>query len=380
MKLGGTATANVVNIVVLQAEDRQFGLVVDGISDTQEIVVKPLGKQLKGLNCYAGATIMGDGRVALILDVLGIAQLSGVVQESREKSSAEVRHRSYNGSEHQTFLLFRAGSFTRLAVPLSLVARLEEISLSKIEHAGGKRVVQYRGHILQLASLAPILDPGAPDSAGLQDPAQVVVFNNGERSIGILVDQILDIVEDQVTARQSATRNGLLGSAVIGKHVTDLLDLHAVIQSADESWFAGSDPQRAKATTVMVAERSPFVRGLVRNSLEMAGYRVVETDSAPKALRELERRKIDIVLAGLDLPLEGGRTLLEEMRQSPALSSIPALALTDNPEQTQTYREHPQGFSDCQMKFDRDGMLHSLAKLAGALETPPVLVPAGEKD
>ena len=170
LQLGGPLETNVVNIVVLQAEDRQFGLVVDGISDTQEIVVKPLGKQLKGLNCYAGATIMGDGRVALILDVSGIAQLSGVVQESREKTTAEAQRREYAGSEHQAFLLFRAGSFARLAVPLSLVARLEEISLSKIEHAGGKRVVQYRGRILPLASLAPILDSGSADTAGLQDP------------------------------------------------------------------------------------------------------------------------------------------------------------------------------------------------------------------
>ena len=110
LQLGGPLETNVVNIVVLQAEDRQFGLVVDGISDTQEIVVKPLGKQLKGLNCYAGATIMGDGRVALILDVSGIAQLSGVVQESREKTTAEAQRREYAGSERQTFLLFRAGS------------------------------------------------------------------------------------------------------------------------------------------------------------------------------------------------------------------------------------------------------------------------------
>jgi two-component system chemotaxis sensor kinase CheA len=379
LKLGNTLESNVVNIVVLQAEDRQFGLVVDGISDTQEIVVKPLGKQLKSLNCYAGATIMGDGRVALILDVSGIAQLSGVVQESREKSTAEAHSREYAGSEHQAFLLFRAGSFARLAVPLSLVARLEEISLSKIEHAGGKRVVQYRGRILPLASLAPILDPGAADTAGLQDPAQVVVFSKGERSIGILVDQILDIVEDQVTVRQAAARKGLIGSAVIGKKVTDLLDLHTVIQAADDGWFSGQDAQRANGATIMIAEVSPFVRGLVRNSLEMAGYRVVETADTAAALRELERRKIDVVLAGLDLPSVGGHTLLEEMRRQPTLARVPAMALIDSTEQAVAYREHPQGFSDCQMKFDRDAMLVSLARLAGALGTPEALVPAGEK-
>ena len=240
-------------------------------------------------------------------------------------------------------------------------------------------MVQYRGRILPLASLAPILDPGAADTAGLQDPAQVVVFNNGERSMGVLVDQILDIVEDQVTVRQAATRPGLLGSAVVGKKVTDLLDLHAVIQAADDGWFGGRDAQRASGATVMIAEASPFVRGLVRSSLEMAGYRVVEAADTQTALRELERRKIDVVLAGLDLLPDGDHSLLEEMRRLPGLAHVPALALSDSAEQAQAYREHPRGFSDCQMRFDRDAMLSSLAKLAGALGTPETVAPAGEK-
>ncbi len=379
LKTDSPAESEVVNIVVLQAEDRQFGLVVDGISDTQEIVVKPLGKQLKGLNCYAGATIMGDGRVALILDVAGIAQLSGVVQESRDKSTAEIRRSENSASDRQTFLLFRAAPFARVAVPLSLVARLEEIALSKIEHAGGKQVVQYRGRILQLASLAPILDPGVEDTASLNDPAQVVVFNNGDRSIGILVDQILDIVEDQVTARQPSTRRGLLGSAVIGKKVTDLLDLHTIIQSVDDGWFSIQDRQRTAAATIMIAEPSSFVRGLVRSSLEMAGYRVVETADTQAALRELEGGKIDVVLAGLDLPADAGHSLLEEMRRLPGLAQIPALALIDSAEQGQAQREHPQGFFDYQMKFDREAMLRSLGRLAGAVGTPEAVAPTGEK-
>jgi len=379
LQLGGGGESNVINIVVLQAEDRQFGLVVDGISDTQEIVVKPLGKQLKGLSCYAGATIMGDGHVALILDVSGIAQLSGVVQESRDKAASENQRRDYTDNERQTFLLFRAGSFARLAVPLSLVARLEEIALSKIEHAGGQRVVQYRGRILPLTSLAAIMDPAAADTAGLQDPAQVVVFNNGDRSMGILVDQILDIVEDHVTVRQAAARRGLLGSAVIGKKVTDLLDLHAVIQAADEDWFSGQDAQRSKRATIMVAEASPFARALVRNSLEMAGYRVVETADTQTALRELERCKIDVVLAGVDLPADAGHNLMDEMRRSPALARVPTLALVDNAGQAQGERAHSLGFSDYQVKFDRDAMLRSLAKLADALGTAESPAPAGEK-
>ena len=213
----GRRAEAVVSIVVLQAEDRQFGLVVDGINDTQEIVVKPLGKQLKGLSVYAGATIMGDGAVALILDVLGIGQRSGVLAESREQARAAAEQKTQSGTEQQRLLLFRAGSFERLAVPLSLVARLEEFPQSAIEHAGGGQVVQYRNRILPLVPLRSVLEPGASGPDQTTDPVQVVVFNDGERSLGMVVDQILDVAEEAVTVRQKSSRKGLLGSAVVGK-------------------------------------------------------------------------------------------------------------------------------------------------------------------
>ena len=173
LALKSAANAEAVSMVVLQAEDRQFGLIVDGINDTQEIVVKPLGKQLKGIPVYAGATIMGDGKVALILDVLGIGQSAGVLSESREQARANVEQKLQAGIEQQRLLLFRAGSFDRLAVPLSLVARLEEFPRSVIEHAGGCQVVQYRNRILPLVPLRAVLEREPDQNLGA-DPVQVI--------------------------------------------------------------------------------------------------------------------------------------------------------------------------------------------------------------
>ncbi len=203
------AASSVVNIVVLQAEDHQFGLVVDGVRDTQEIVVKPLGKQLKGLSVYAGASIMGDGRVALILDVLGIGGKAGVMVERRETAAAAPQASTQAEGTLQRLLLFRAGSFARLAVPLSLVARLEEFSGSIVEQAGGRSAVQYRGGILKLTSLAAILDPGAPESAPSQETIQVIVFADGARTLGVVVDEVLDIVEESISIRQPSSHPGL---------------------------------------------------------------------------------------------------------------------------------------------------------------------------
>jgi two-component system, chemotaxis family, sensor kinase CheA len=368
--------AEAVSIVVLQAEDRQFGLVVDGINDTQEIVVKPLGKQLKGLTEYAGATIMGDGRVALILDVLGIGLRSGVLAESREQARATAEKNAHAGVEQQRLLLFRAGSFERLAVPLSLVARLEEFPLSSIESAGGCQVVQYRNRILPLVPLREILESDLPDRKEAADPVQVIVFNDGDRSVGMVVDQILDVVEETVTARQKSTRKGLLGSAVVNRRVTDLLDLNEVIHAASESWFHGAGGSGV-GKTVLVAESSPFSRGLLSSGLEMAGFRVQQAANLDEAKRKMEQEPTDVVVAAMDLPPGGGTALLAAMHARPEWERIPLLGLAESAGQIQSSAVRTAGFRDCQVKFDGNAILASVARLASAQvspETEPISV------
>ncbi len=217
------------NIVVLQADDRQFGLVVDEINDTEEIVVKPLGKQLKGLACFAGATIMGDGQVALILDVLGIAQMAGVVTEVHEQANAvSDAAEAASRSARQSWLLFRSGKDSRLALPLSAVARLEEFPLTKVEHSGNGEVVQYRGEIMPLVRISRLLHEKAVDG----DPLQVVVFNGNGRSLGLVVDRIEDITDEAIQVRDDQRKGFTLGSAVIQQKVTDIVDLQQVVANA----------------------------------------------------------------------------------------------------------------------------------------------------
>ncbi len=224
-----------VNIVVLQADDRQFGLVVHRICDTEEIVVKPLGKLLKGLTSFAGATIMGDGRVALILDVMGLAQRSRVVNQSRDRSAKGSSTATEAATTHKRrLLLFRVGNDLRMAAPLEDAARLEEFAADQVEVSGSTRVVQYRGDILPLVSLAELF--GRPVEGAMQDatvagcpPAQAVVVRSGDKSYGLVVDRILDIVEQELTVQRKVSRQGLLGTAVISGKVTDLIDVNSVI-------------------------------------------------------------------------------------------------------------------------------------------------------
>jgi two-component system chemotaxis sensor kinase CheA len=234
-----------VNIVVLRADERQFGLVVDEINDTEEIVVKPLRKQLKTVKAFAGSSIMGDGKVALILDVLGLAQRAGVVTETRNRALTEkVTESPSTDGEKQTFLLFAGPGDCRMAIPLSTLARLEEFPVAQVEMSGSQWVTQYRGQILPLIRLNVVLQeqekdqrnklramqaPPPPASA----PIQVLVLNYDGRSFGLVVERILDIVEDRADVKSAATRASVLYSLVIGDRVTELLDIPAILRRAD---------------------------------------------------------------------------------------------------------------------------------------------------
>jgi len=231
---GSAAGSDAVNIVVLQADGRQFGLVVDEVNDTEEIVVKPLGKQLKSLSFFAGATIMGDGRVALILDMIGLAQHAHIVSEGRENAMLEEKSGTTTNAEaRQTLLLFNNGGDSQLAIPLSAVDRLEEISRDRIETTGNQEVVQYRGQIMPLIRVADYLPRGQFADPDPDAPLQVVVYSESGRSVGLVVGAINDIVEETLSVRtESAAGHGLLGSAVIQERVTDLIDVPSIVRTA----------------------------------------------------------------------------------------------------------------------------------------------------
>ncbi len=230
-----------VHVAVLQAGERPFGLVVEAVHDTEEIVVKPLSKHLKGIPLFAGATIMGDGKVSLILDILGLAQRAGVVSEVRGRKAATAPVPASAGRPEHLLVLFRLGDGRRMAVPLSTVARLEEFSAGAVENTANGEVVQYGDRILPLVRLDRIF-PGAADETP-PDSLQVLVFSAHGRSIGLVVRRILDVIETTADVQHGTRRDGVLGSLVVQQRVTDLLDVQAVFRAADPT-FPSSPPWR----------------------------------------------------------------------------------------------------------------------------------------
>ena len=231
-----TATGNdnlddSVNIVVLQAEDHQFGLVVDAISDTQEIVVKPLGKQLNSVITYAGATIMGDGTVALILDVVGIAQQGGILTEHTEAAMGDDMNDSKRDSaDLSSMLIADRGDGIRVAMDLEAVARLEEFTTDEIEQTDSGRVVQYRGGIMPLVSMVPEIASSADDANQVEDSrVQVVVFANNGQNIGVVVGEIIDVVQHPIDHEENRDSNSDPKLLVVQNRVTKVVDLERVV-------------------------------------------------------------------------------------------------------------------------------------------------------
>ncbi len=238
----GQVSPDSVSIVVLEADGRQFGLVVDEINDTEEIVVKPLGQHLKTISVYAGATIMGDGKVALILDVVGLAQCASILAEGREHApGGDAQVATESEAEKQNLVLFTGRAGARMAVPLNLLARLENIPGDEVERSGNQWVTQYRGQILPLIRVTHALEerrhlgPGddvllLPTTAALQ----VLVLENEGHSFGLVVNEILDIVESRLEPQSPATRAGVLYSSVIAERVTELLDVSALLRAGEQ--------------------------------------------------------------------------------------------------------------------------------------------------
>jgi two-component system chemotaxis sensor kinase CheA len=358
----------VISIVVLHAGGRQLGLVVDQIHDTQEIVVKPLARQLKGLACYVGATIMGDGLPALILDVAGLARLANLNRQQGKTTPDGERSSPAVTMPTQMLLLFRAGSFARVAVPLSLVARLEEVPATEVDRAGGQAVLHYRGSILSLVSLASVLDPGCGHDTFVAETLQVIVFSDGLRRVGVVVDEIVDIVDEAITVRRGSSTPGLLGSGVVGGKITDLLDLHAVVAATGENWLDRVGPNRDDCKILLMDSCRP-TREMISEYLSASGYSVVCCSGVTDALPKLRQGSFDLVITAVGSVGGEGFDLLKALRRDHQFEGVPILGLVEQGDQL-TYRT-PDGlaFDARLVRSQRGDLLACVANLVRQEQT-----------
>jgi two-component system chemotaxis sensor kinase CheA len=330
------------SILVTSLGAFSFGIIVDRVFDTEEIVVKPAASILRAIPYYSGATILGDGAVIMILDPKGIAARIGASDVEQTESHAPEAAR---GIETTQLLIVRCGAQAPKATPLQLVSRIEDIRLSSVEYANGKPVLQYRGALMPLVSLSG-------DGFGADDTSKpVIVFDNGERVLGLVADEIVDIVEAPLVQEFRADRPGVLGSLVIADAVTDVIDISHYWRLA----AADAEPKRpaiVQPKRALIVDPSPFQRNLIAPLLTMAGFRVSMTESAAQAAALAESEgAFDVIFTDAGV---GERRALQAL-------NAPVIGLYDDAFKVR--QSEAEGFARLACRFDRDEVLSTLASL-----------------
>lgn len=343
-------------IVVTQVGSQTFGIVVDAVFHTEEIVVKPMSTRLRHIEMFSGNTILGDGAVIMIIDPNGIArQLGASASSQREIADDDAAMRSVAAEQPTSLLVFRAGSAQPRAVPLGLVTRLEEIAIDKIEMSDGRYMVQYREQLMPLVRM----DGVTIRSTGTQP---ILVFADDGRSMGLVVDEIVDIVEERLHIEVASSKDGILGSAVIKGLATEVVDIGHFLPMAFADWFSRKDMRpSSNAQSILLVDDSAFFRNMLSPVLKAAGYRVRTATNAREGLVALRSgQEFDAIVTDIEMPDMNGFEFAETIRADHRLDGTPIIALSSMISPAAIARGRLAGFHDYVAKFDRPGLIAAL--------------------
>ena len=367
LKLGEKkdALADELFIVVAQVGTYTFGIIVDRVFDTEEIVVKPVTPILRDIAFYSGNTILGDGSVIMILDPNGIASTTGDVATAEVKGSDAGVQAQEQQEAKTSMLVFRTGGDELKTVPLGLVARLEDIDMSLVESAHGQFLVQYRGRLMPLI-------PFDPSHEWKREGRQsIVVFTDRERSMGLAVDEIVDTVEEILDIELSSDMPGLIGSAVIDGKATDVIDAGYYLTQGYSDWFGSVETGGGERNTpkrVLLVDDSPFFRELLQPLLSVAGYEVTMAETADEALGLRDSgHKFDAIVSDIEMPGMDGFEFAEAVRGDPRWQKVPMVALSSHATEQDLERGRLAGFGGYVAKSDREALISTLTQTIGSM-------------
>ncbi|MFZ5952559.1 MAG: chemotaxis protein CheW [Candidatus Rifleibacteriota bacterium] len=355
------------NIVVISTGTFQYGMIVDQFFNTEEIVVKPLGRHLKSLQEYAGATIMGDGKVALIIDAAGLAAKAAMRHVAGTDRAAMIAAETAREKlcDALSFLTFHNRPDELCCVPMGLVQRIERIGRNQVEFSAGRRTMQYRGNSLPLVTLSDAADvkPISEDQS-----LAVIVSSLGNREVGLLVAMPVDVIEAGLNIDQTTHRNkGIAGSAIFHDRVMLVVDLVEIVQTVFNDWNLedGADRQtQAEGRFILLAEDSDFFRSQVKRFIESEGFQVIEAadgQTAWELLCKMENR-IEAVVTDIEMPRLNGLGLARNIRADKRFAEMPVIGLTSLAGEEDIEQGKAAGITDYQIKLDRDQLLESLRR------------------
>jgi two-component system chemotaxis sensor kinase CheA len=344
-------------VVVTQVGSQIFGIVVDSVFHTEEIVIKAMSSKLSHIAAFSGTTILGDGSVIMIIDPKGIAQALGrAVQSARDDDPDRNDREEAWADDVVSLLVFRAGSHQPKAVPLSLVTRLEEIDCRKIEISDGRHLVQYRNQLM------PLLRIDTQSNLKQEGAQPILVFSDRGRSMGLVVDEIVDIVEDRLNIEVASEQPGVLGYAVVKGNATEIIDIGFFLPQAFADWFRRRELSTEQLQRrVLLVDDSAFFRDMLAPLIKAAGCQVVAVGSAADALKALKSEKrFDLVVTDIEMPEMDGFALAEALRAMPSTAHLPVIAITAMVSADAVERGREVGFHDFVAKFDRTGLIAAI--------------------
>jgi two-component system chemotaxis sensor kinase CheA len=358
--------AEPVRILVTRYGASCFGLVVDSFENIEEVVVKPLPRYLKKIKCYSGASIMGNGTVALILDAAGIAEKANLHQlEAMKAESAFEAGEKAEKAETQTLLLFDNNTEERFALPLELITRIERVPSSQIEHIKDRQYLQYQGEKLRLLFLEDYL-PITPPQRAEEDTVGVIIPKLVQNPMGIVINRVIDTVQEAVELdTETITAPGLFGSAVLDGKITLFPDMYRLFEMAEPELYARTEHKKdpGSVKNILLVDDVAFFRMVETDYLSSAGYCVFQADSGETALRILESERIDAVVLDIVMPGMDGWQVIERIRADTRFADLPVMAVTSLGDEEHAEKGARSGFSAWETKLNKERMLDKLEKM-----------------
>jgi len=360
------------NIAVVASGDFHYGIIVDSLLDSEEIVVKPLGSHLKRCKEYAGATILGDGHVALILDIVGIKNCAHLhttnAMIERQKVRAAEQRTNASG-DMQSLLIVENGVREQFAIPLGLVERIEKIKAETIEKVGGKLAITYRNTTLPLLSIEQVAKVSPRKDS---DIVNIIVFKAGGQEVGILVSKIIDILDTDATIETTSyVQPGILGAVIINDTITLMLDLFGIVDtvlpelSSHSPATVNTADSTNKTYTILVVEDSRFFLNQITSFLQEAGYNTLTAENGEQAIAVLEKEgdRVDLVLTDIEMPVMDGFEMTRQLRERPQFSTLPVLAVTSVSGDAAEKKGEEVGINKYLIKLDREQILTETAAM-----------------
>jgi two-component system, chemotaxis family, sensor kinase CheA len=343
-------------IVVAQSGSKVFGIVVDGIYDSEEIVVKPVAPIIKGISQYSGNTILGDGSVIMILDPNGVSE---AVTEVATQAVAADATKAALAAESTTLLLFSTGSGALKSVPLGLVARLENFPIADIQHADGAVLAQYRGHLIPIVAMSS-------DFVWRTEGGQpALVFTDQQRTMALAVSEIVDIVDEPLNVEIKSTRQGILGTAIISGKTIDIVDTSHYMKQAYGDWFTTTPDSpthiSSRQRRLLLVDDSSFFRNFLAPYLNVEGFEVITAENPKKALELRDAGvMIDAIVTDIEMPEMDGFGFAEAVKSDQRWAALPMIAITSRTEAKYRERGMSLGFRDYIAKDQHKELIRAL--------------------